>query len=90
MMLSVILLSMLMMLLLIQSVIWHLICGNNCNWLLNLNLTYTVNWLEKWLADFKAGKNQLVLFDRSNNTDGIDVKIDGFTLEEKSSFKMLR
>ena len=35
---SVILLSMLMILLSIQSVIGHLICGYNLNWLLNLNL----------------------------------------------------
>ena len=40
MMLSVILLSMLMILLFILSVIRHLICGNNLNWLLNLNLIY--------------------------------------------------
>ena len=39
-MLSVILLSMLMILLFILSVIRHLICGNNLNWLLNLNLIY--------------------------------------------------
>ena len=39
-MLSVILLSMLMILLSILSVIEHLICGNNLNWLLNLNLIY--------------------------------------------------
>ena len=39
MMLSVILLSMLMILLSILGVIRHLICGNNLNWLLNLNLT---------------------------------------------------
>ena len=38
MMLSVIMLSMLMILLSILSVIRHLICGNNLNWLLNLNL----------------------------------------------------
>ena len=37
-MLSVILLSMLMMLLLILSMIRNLTCGNNLNWLLNLNL----------------------------------------------------
>ena len=36
-----------------------------------------------------AGKTQLVLFDRSNNTGAIDVKMDGSALEEKSSFKML-
>ena len=37
-MLSVILLSMLMILLFILSVTRHLICGNNLNWLPNLNL----------------------------------------------------
>ena len=40
MMLSVILLSMLIILLSILSVIAHPICGNNLNWLLNLNLIY--------------------------------------------------
>ena len=44
MMLSVILLSMLMMLLSILSVIRHLICDNNLNWLLNLNLIYETLW----------------------------------------------
>ena len=39
-MLSVILPSMLMILLSILSVFGHLICGNNLNWLLNLNLIY--------------------------------------------------
>ena len=38
-MLSVILLSMLMILLSVLSVIRNLICGNNLNWLLNLNLS---------------------------------------------------
>ena len=42
--LSVILLSMLMILLSILSVIQHLICGNNLNWLLNLNLIYETRW----------------------------------------------
>ena len=40
MMLSVILLSMLMMLLSTLNNIRHLICANNQNWLLNLNLIY--------------------------------------------------
>ena len=45
MMLSVILLSMLMIQLSILSVIRHLICGNNLNWLLNLNLNrFPVCW----------------------------------------------
>ena len=43
-MLSVILLSMLMMLLSILNVVEHLICGNNLNWLLNLNLIYETLW----------------------------------------------
>ena len=40
MMPSVILLSMLMILLSIPSVIKHLICASNYNWVLNLNLMY--------------------------------------------------
>ena len=43
-MVSVIFLSMLMILLSILSVIMHLICGNNLNWLLNLNLIYETLW----------------------------------------------
>ena len=90
MMLSVILLSMLMIRLYILSVIRHKICGNTLNWLLNLDLIYeTLNRGKKWLVDFNAGKTQVVSFDRSDNTGGIDVKMDGSVLEEKSSFKML-
>ena len=44
MMLSVILLSMLMILLSILSVIRQLICDNNLNLLLNLNLIYETLW----------------------------------------------
>ena len=43
----------------------------------------------KWLVDFNARKTQLVLFNQCNNTGAIDVKMDGFVLKEKSSFKML-
>ena len=56
---------------------------------LELDLRDTVDWGRKWLVNFNTGKTQLVLFDRSNNTGAIDVKIDGSVLEEKSSFKML-
>ena len=42
-----------------------------------------------WLVDLSAGKASLVSFDRSNNTGSADVKMDGFVLEENSSFKML-
>ena len=45
--------------------------------------------VRKWLVDFSAWKTQLALFDRSNNSGSIDVKMDGSVLEEKSSFKML-
>ena len=44
---------------------------------------------KKWLFDFSAGKTQLFSFGWSNNFSVIDVKMDGFVLEEKSSFKML-
>ena len=85
MMLSVILLSMLMIVLSILSVIGHLICGNNLNWLLNLNLIYETWWtgIKKWLVDFNAGKTQLVSFDWSNNNGSIDMKMGGSILEEK-------
>ena len=56
---------------------------------LESDLRDTVDWGGKWLVDFNAGKTQLVLFDRSNNTGAIYVKMDGSVLEEKSSFKML-
>ena len=48
-----------------------------------------MDWSRKWLVDFNAGKTQLVLFDESNNTGAIDVKMDWSVLEEKPSFKML-
>ena len=89
-MLSVILVSMLMIVLSLLSVIKHLICGNNLNWLLNLNLTYqTLDWGKKWLVDFNARKTQLVSFDWSNNDGSIDMKIDGSVLKEKSCFNIL-
>ena len=56
---------------------------------LESDLRDTVDWGEKWVFDFNAGKTQLVSFDRSNNTGSIDVKMNGSALEEKSSFKML-
>ena len=42
----------------------------------------TLDWAKKWLVDFNAGKTQLVSFDQSNNNGSIDVKMDGFVLEE--------
>ena len=56
---------------------------------LESDLRDTVNWGQKWLIDLNAGKSQLVLFDWSNNTAVIDVKMDESVLEEKSSVKIL-
>ena len=64
--------SMLMILFSVLSVIKHLICGNNLNWLLNLNLIYETLWtgagsgllismLEKLNCFFLAGLITLVL-----------------------------
>ena len=39
-------------------------------------------------CSFTIGKTQLVSFDWSENSGAIDVKMDGFVLEEKP-FKML-
>ena len=44
---------------------------------------------KKWFADLNAGKTQVVLFDLSNNTGSIDVKMDGSVLKKNSYFKML-
>ena len=56
---------------------------------LESDLQVTVDWGRKWLVDFSAGKTWLVLFDWSDNTSAINVKMDGSVLEKKSSFKML-
>ena len=56
---------------------------------LESDLQDTVDWDRKWIVDFNAEKTQVVLFDRSNNTGATDMKMDGFAIEEKSSFKML-
>ena len=80
MMLSVKLLSMVMILL---SDLWQpLELASE----LESDLQDTVDWDGKWVVVSNAGKTQLVLFDRSNNTGTIDAKMDGSVLEEKSSF----
>ena len=56
---------------------------------LESNLRDTGDWGRKWLVDFNAGKTQQVLFDQSNKTGAIDVKMGWSVLEEESSFKML-
>ena len=56
---------------------------------LESDLQDIVDWGRKWLLDFNAGKTQLVLFNQSNNTGAINMKMDGSVLKEKLSFKML-
>ena len=89
MMLFVMLLSMLMVLLSILSVISYLICDDNLNWLLNLNLIY-----ETLLAVGRSGllisinvwKTQMVSIDWSNNIGSIEGKMDGSVLDKKIIF----
>ena len=56
---------------------------------LESDLRNAVEWGRKCLLISMLEKTQLVLLDRPNNTGAIDVKIDGFVLDENSSFKML-
>ena len=49
---------------------------------LESHLRDTVDWGQKWLVDFNAGKTQLVLFDQFNDTGAIDVKTDGSLLDK--------
>ena len=78
-------------------ILLSILCDQVCDLWQQLELAFelesdlrdTVDWGKKYLVDFNAGKTQLVLFDQSNNTGAIDVKMDGSALEEKSSFKML-
>ena len=47
-----------------------------------------MDWVKKFLVDFKAGKTQLVSFNQSNNNGAIDVKMNGSVLEKKSSYEL--
>ena len=46
------------------------------------NLLNTIDCGMNWLIGFSAGRTQLVLFDRSNNSGAVDMKVDGSALEE--------
>ena len=46
------------------------------------NLLKTIDCGMNWLIGFSAGRTQLVLFDRSNNSGAVDMKVDGSALEE--------
>ena len=52
---------------------------------LESDLQDTVDLGRKLLVNLNAGKTELVLFDWSNDTGAIDMKLDGSVLEEKSS-----
>ena len=52
---------------------------------LESDLQNTIDGDRKWLVDFNAGKSQLVLFNQSNNSGTIDVKMGGSLLKEKWS-----
>ena len=41
-----------------------------------------MDWGKKWFVDFNAAKTQFVSFNQSNNTDAIDVKMDGSVLDK--------
>ena len=81
---------MLMILLSIVSVISHLICGNNLNWLQNLSLIYEILWTQarSGLLVSMLGKHIWFRSTGSYNTGSIDVKMDWSVLVEKSFFKM--
>ena len=72
-----------MILLSILSVIRHLWQQLELASELESDLRDTLDWGRKWPVDLNAGKTQLVLFDQSNNTGAIDVKMDGSFFEKK-------
>ena len=56
---------------------------------LESDLRNTLDKCKKRLVDFNARKIRLVSYSLSNDAGAIDVKTDGFFLEEKSSLKIL-
>ena len=73
-------------------------CDNASDFWQHLELTYelesdlqdTQNWGWKQFVDYNTGKTQLVLFDRSYNSDATDVKINGSVLEDCLSHLLRR
>ena len=53
---------------------------------LESDLQGTIDWGRKGFIDFNAGKTQLFSFDRSNNSDAINVKMVSSVLEKKIIF----
>ena len=49
-----------------------------------------MDWGNKCLVNFNAGKTQLASFDQSNNTGAVDVKMDESVPDKKIIFKDAR
>ena len=73
---------MLMILLSTVSVVRHLICGNNKNWLLNLYLIYETLWTGTESGLLISVLEKRVSFDQSSNTGAIDKKWMGLILSK--------
>ena len=86
MMLCVISYLICLILLFILSMIRHLWYQLKLTSELQSDLQDTEDMGRNWLVDFNAGKIQLILFNRSNNTGAIDVKIDRSVHAEKTIF----
>lgn len=87
--LKFILISMLMMLFSILNVIRRLLCCSSLSWLLESGLLETVSCSQKGSVTFSVVKIQLVLFDRSNNSGTVNVKMNRSLFDEKPSLRML-
>ena len=84
MMLSMTMRSRLMTLLSFLKMIRYLICGNNQNWLLNVNLIYETLWSTAGSGLLISMQEKLNWFYlNGNNTGATNVKIDGSVLEER-------
>ena len=89
MMLSVIFLSMLIILLSIIIAIRDLICGNNFNWFLNLNLIYETLWVVVRSGLLISMLGELRWFSLTSLITMVLLMWKWMCLKKKSSFKML-
>ena len=68
----------------------HLICGNNYNWLLNLNLIYETLWNGTGSGLLISMPGRVSWFHLTGLvTLLLNRFVNGFVLEEKSSFKIM-
>ena len=78
-----------MMLFSILNVIGRLLCCSSLSWLLESGLLETVSCSQKGSVTFSVVKIQLVLFDRSNNSGTVNIKMNRSLFDEKPSLRML-